>query len=61
MTSTAKFIFIGLGAYALASLILCFFYVILRLVVLRVRVAKIDDEQKQGAREEREEEASSSS
>jgi hypothetical protein len=61
MTSNAKLIFIGLGACSLASLIFCFFYVILRLVVLRVRVAKIDDEEKQGARDEREEEASSSS
>ena len=44
MTSNAKLIFIGLGVCSLASLILCFFYVILRLAVLRVGVGKIDDE-----------------
>jgi hypothetical protein len=62
MTSTAKFIFIGLGAYALASLILCFCFVILRLAVLRVRVDKIDDEEMQGLeKQEAKEETSSSS
>jgi hypothetical protein len=62
MTSIAKFIFIGLGACSLASLIFCFFYVILRLVVLRVRVAEIDDEEMQGLeKQEAKEEASSSS
>ena len=59
MTSNEKFIFIGLGACSLASLIFCFCYVILRLAVMRVRVDKIDDEEMQGfekqeAREERE-------
>lgn len=59
MTSNEKFIFIGLGACSLASLIFCFCYVILRLAVLRVRVDKVDDEEMQGfekqeAREERE-------
>ena len=57
-----KFIFIGLGAYALASLILCFCFVILRLAVLRVRVDKIDDEEMQGLeKQEAKEEAASSS
>ena len=62
MTSTAKFIFIGLAAYALASLIICFCYLILRLATLRVRVDKIDDEEMQGLeKQEAKEEASSSS
>jgi hypothetical protein len=65
MTSNAKFIFIGLGVCSLASLILCFCYVILRLAVTRAKVGKIEDEEmqefeKQQATEEREEEASSS-
>lgn len=59
MTCNSKFIFIGLGACSLASLIFCFCYVILRLAVMRMKVDKIDDEEMQGfekqeAREERE-------
>jgi hypothetical protein len=62
MTSIAKYILIGLAAYALASLIFCFFYVILRLAVFRVRVDKVDDEEMQGfEKQEAKEEASSSS
>lgn len=62
VTSIAKYILIGLAAYTLASLIFCFFYVILRLAVMRVRVDKIDDEEMQGLeKQEVKEEASSSS
>jgi len=62
MTSNEKFILIGLAAYALASLIICFCYVILRLAVLRVIVDKIDDEEMQGLeKQEAKEETSSSS
>jgi hypothetical protein len=62
MTSNAKFIFIGLGVCSLASLILCFFYVILRLAVLRVRMGKIDDAEMQDfKKQEAREETSSSS
>jgi hypothetical protein len=47
MSFNAKFIFIGLGAYALTTLAVCIFYVILRLAVFRARLGKIDDEEMQ--------------
>lgn len=66
MTQIAKIILLCLGIYSLASLLISVMYVVLCLAGSRMRLGKIGDRErqdfkKQDAREDREEEVSSSS